>query len=227
MRRIDTANSLFTDGDPSQGIEATPVWDWWLNATQEEIAQAIEGFGGVLDANNNHQLKDALLAALALKADISSLQPGFAVGDTKISFTETVDTGWLEANGAAISRTTYAALFAKYGTMYGAGDGATTFNLPDPRGKFLRVWDHGKGVDPDAAARTNRGDGTTGDHVGTKQADDFKSHTHTTNAGGLNQISAGAGGVNAIWYGAGTPTSATGGSETRPANINIMLLVKY
>jgi microcystin-dependent protein len=45
-------------------------------------------------------------------------------------------TGWLLCNGAAISRTVYAALFAVLGTAYGAGDGSTTFNLPDRRGKF-------------------------------------------------------------------------------------------
>lgn len=67
MRRIDTANSLFTDGNPSQGIEATPVWDWFLNHLQEEIAQTIEGFDVVLDANNMHQLRDALQTVLAAK----------------------------------------------------------------------------------------------------------------------------------------------------------------
>ena len=40
-------------------------------------------------------------------------------------------TGFLECNGAAVSRSTYAALFAVIGTTYGAGDGASTFNLPD------------------------------------------------------------------------------------------------
>lgn len=46
-----------------------------------------------------------------------------------------VPTGWLFAYGQAVSRTTYAALFAVYGTTYGAGDGSTTFNLPDKRGR--------------------------------------------------------------------------------------------
>jgi microcystin-dependent protein len=45
-------------------------------------------------------------------------------------------TGWLLCDGLAISRTTYAALFAKLGTSHGAGDGSTTFNLPDYRGRF-------------------------------------------------------------------------------------------
>jgi microcystin-dependent protein len=42
-----------------------------------------------------------------------------------------VPAGWLACNGAAVSRTTYANLFAAIGTTYGAGDGSTTFNLPN------------------------------------------------------------------------------------------------
>lgn len=55
--------------------------------------------------------------------------------------------GWLKANGAAVSRTLYANLFAALGTRFGAGDGKTTFNLPDLRGEFLRGWDDGRGLD--------------------------------------------------------------------------------
>lgn len=92
--------------------------------------------------------------------------------------TESIPNGWLEANGAAISRATYPQLFTAYGTRYGIGDGVTSFNLPDYRGETLRGWDHGKGSDPDAAARTNRGDGTTGDVPGAKQASQIGQHAH-------------------------------------------------
>ena len=51
--------------------------------------------------------------------------------------TEEVPSGWLLCNGAAVSRTTYANLFAKLGTKHGAGDGSTTFNLPNLNGRFL------------------------------------------------------------------------------------------
>lgn len=50
-------------------------------------------------------------------------------------------TGWLACDGTAISRTTYAALFSAVGTSYGVGDGSTTFNLPDFRGRFPRFND--------------------------------------------------------------------------------------
>lgn len=55
--------------------------------------------------------------------------------------------GWLKANGAAVSRTAYAALFARIGTRFGAGDGVSTFNLPELRGEFVRGWDDGRGFD--------------------------------------------------------------------------------
>ncbi len=58
-----------------------------------------------------------------------------------------VPNGWLECNGALVSRTAYAALFLAIGTTYGVGDGATTFALPDLRGEFIRGHDNGRGVD--------------------------------------------------------------------------------
>jgi phage-related tail fiber protein len=82
----------------------------------------------------------------------------------------TAPSGYLKANGAAVSRTTYAALFAAIGTIFGAGDGSTTFNLPDLRGEFLRGWDDGRGVDAgrvlgagQAPSLTNTLNGTTYD----------------------------------------------------------------
>lgn len=78
----------------------------------------------------------------------------------------TAPAGWLKANGAAVSRTTYSALFAAIGTTFGAGDGSTTFNLPDLRGEFLRGWDDARGVD-------------SGRTFGSWQDSDNKSHTHT------------------------------------------------
>jgi microcystin-dependent protein len=60
------------------------------------------------------------------------------IGSIVLLASSTVPTGYLECNGAAISRTTYATLFAVLGTTWGAGDGSTTFNLPDLRGEFIK-----------------------------------------------------------------------------------------
>jgi microcystin-dependent protein len=51
-----------------------------------------------------------------------------------------IPSGWLFCNGSAISRSTYSNLYAAIGTTYGAGDGTTTFVLPDLRGQFVRSW---------------------------------------------------------------------------------------
>lgn len=85
--------------------------------------------------------------------------------------------GWLKANGAAVSRATYARLFAAIGTRYGAGDGKTTFNLPDLRGEFIRGWDDARGLD------ASRGLGSVqsamlGSHGHTATAASAGAHTH-------------------------------------------------
>lgn len=64
----------------------------------------------------------------------------------------------LERNGQLVSRVTYAALFAVIGETYGAGDGSTTFNVPDDRGLFERGWDHGAGIGTNVTFGAVQGD---------------------------------------------------------------------
>lgn len=158
---------------------------------------------------------------------------------------ESVPTGWLECNGAAISRTDYAALFAIIGTTYGAGNGYSTFNIPDYRGKFPRGWAHGSTNDPDRTGRTNRGDGITGDRIGTNQLSAFQGHKHYfLNSGGLqtawpvgisagnSYVTASGGGSQSYTHEIGNPRDdGTNGSprtstESRPLNINTMFIIK-
>lgn len=128
----------------------------------------------------------------------------------------TPPTGWLKADGSAVSRTTYPSLFAAIGTTYGAGDGSTTFNLPDLRGEFIRGWDNGRGVD-------------SGRIFGSSQADELRSHTHITQAQNFNQGYFGGGSSITLPQspGFGPPTLPTGGTETRPRNVAIMYCIKY
>lgn len=93
----------------------------------------------------------------------------------------TAPSGWLKCNGAAISRTTYDALFAAIGTTFGAGDGFTTFNLPDLRGEFIRGWDDGRGVDG-GRAMGSRQAGAIQSHSHTGSSADAGNHTHTGSA---------------------------------------------
>lgn len=72
----------------------------------------------------------------ALLKESMSIRPE-AIGKIIMFAGNTAPEGTLYCNGAAISRTTYSELFAAIGTTYGAGDGSTTFNLPDLRGKWM------------------------------------------------------------------------------------------
>ena len=137
---------------------------------------------------------------------------------------------WLLLDGSAVSRTTYANLFAVLSTTYGVGDGSTTFNLPNAQGVFVR----GAGSQTISAISYS---GTRG----TSQVDALQGHLHGT------QDSAGSGG-NALIGGVGSvsnngthnrwtspvDTSVSDGSngtprvssETRPANICLSYIIK-
>ena len=80
------------------------------------------------------------------------------VGTIITSARATTPDGFLLCNGAAISRTAYADLFSAIGTAYGAGDGSSSFNIPDLRGEFIRGADNGRGVDGGRALGSAQGD---------------------------------------------------------------------
>jgi microcystin-dependent protein len=115
---------------------------------------------------------------LANPASSASFVPG-CIYDWPL---ETPPSGTFECDGSSKSTTTFARLFGIIGYTFG-GAGAA-FNVPERRGEFVRGWNHGRGTDPDAATRLNRGDGTTGDHVGTYQTSGVGAFT----AGGSIQI---------------------------------------
>jgi phage-related tail fiber protein len=142
-------------------------------------------------------------------------------------------TGYLKANGAAVSRSTYAALFAAIGTTFGAGDGSTTFNVPDLRGEFVRGWDDSRGVDSSRS-------------LGSAQADAFQGHRHQL-VGGRNdnpnfhEQGGVRGHIGPGWaqnedFGDGwirnpTTDSVNGAprtaAETRPRNIALLACIKF
>lgn len=127
-------------------------------------------------------------------------------------------TGWLKANGALVSRSTYSRLFSAIGTAFGAGDGSTTFALPDLRGEFLRGWDDGRGVD-------------SGRVFGSAQSGQFPSHTH----GGVPLMTGdtdrGVGSSSLFSLDVDGSTAASGGtgngSENRPRNIALLYCVRF
>lgn len=96
-----------------------------------------------------------------------------------------VPAGWLKANGAAVSRTAYAALFNAIWTRYGDGDGFNTFNLPDLRGEFIRSWDDGRNVDTGRAIGSSQsGAIQLHNHSGSAESSGNHNHTATTASAG-------------------------------------------
>jgi microcystin-dependent protein len=154
----------------------------------------------------------------------------------------TAPEGWLKANGALVSRTTYADLFAAIGTTFGAGDESTTFALPDLRGEFPRGWDDGRGVDSARSFGANQSDGNRShQHF-------ISGNYHTGNASfsarvGFNGFNWGGGNILAI----AAPTvnvsralnsddpitfntigaESAGISESRPRNISLLACIKF
>lgn len=130
---------------------------------------------------------------------------GFPTGCGLIWYADTPPTGFLECDGSAISRTTYANLFAIVGTVWGTGDGSTTFNLPESRAEFLRGWDHGRGID------SGRAFGSWQDYDIKYAAADILVRT----------------GSSILAAGTAYPRGTYNGTETRPRNIAVMFVIKY
>jgi microcystin-dependent protein len=173
------------------------------------------GSGGVKGLVPAPAAGDAAAARFLSAAGI--WEAAVPVGSITMHGANAAPSGWLECDGAAVSRATYAGLFAAIGTVFGVGDGTTTFNVPDLRGEFVRGWDDGRAVDPARA-------------FGSAQSDEFKAHVHSVQPPASNDDSAsgltstGTGGAEII-----TPynTASTGGSETRPRNIALLFIIKF
>jgi microcystin-dependent protein len=192
-------------------------------------------------------LNDVQTTINSLQTTINSLQTavnnvqGVPSGSVFWFAASAAPTGYLYCNGAAISRTTYAALFAIVGTTYGVGDGSTTFNLPELRGEFIRGYNNqpSAGLDP-------------GRVFGSLQTDIIKNHTHpasttasdaghnhgyvTLSGGGGSSFAGGAQGTTTATTDIGfasisastTISNNTGGSatETRPVNMALLPCIK-
>ena len=245
---VGLVNGKFVDENPVTGQVGSLISSDWGNAVTDELLNVIRA-GGKEPAEAEH---DQLLAAIkaivrdsippekirttlaeygitdaytksvtytkaeieALLKNMSALPVGAMVPFPK----GTVPPGFLEVDGSVQSAVTYPDLAAYLGTTFNTGgEGAGNFRLPESRGEFLRGWDHGRGVDAGRA-------------VGSWQADEFKSHTHSV------KDSSGAGNVFDSWVYGDTGngvtddenlrTNPSGGVETRPRNLAVMWCIK-
>lgn len=157
--------------------------------------------------------------------------PSTQTGDIQFSMSPTPKAGEIKINGAELSRTTYARLWAWAQAnsvvvnevswspgntgAFSRGDGSTTFRIPDFRGEFPRIFDEGRGVD-------------SGRVFGTSQSDALKSHSHNTGYYAANI----PGYPNTGMIGSGDESApitalAAGGTETRPRNITLYAFIKF
>lgn len=202
---------------PSQICEAVPD----ANASLCTRFRKFLGLGELLCdffswfLNSNGTISSEVTTELATQL----LPPGvivFALGSD-------LGTGWLLCDGSQVSRTTYANLFAVIGTRYGAGDGSTTFTLPDLRGRSPI----GAGTGSQGGALTNRAIDTkyVGEESHTMTESELVAHTHTINAPTSRTEERGDG-ANVVWRSLTTEeTESTGGGQ--PFNVVHPCLIAY
>ena len=206
----------------------------WVDTAEDDLIQPSEVAGLV------HVLTlepgDLLQGPQGVKGDTGLQGPQGIKGDTGLTGAQGVapagavlhfamavaPSGWKICNGAAVSRVTYAALFAALGTLYGAGDGSTTFNLPDLRGEFVRGADSGRGVD-------------VGRVLGSSQGGQNELHSHEIGSGTGSKLRSSApggtgGGDGAIFLFGNSGSQYiypmyvwdSGGGEARPRNVALL-----
>ena len=188
------------------------------------------------------QVANATRSQHAVTLGQISIASGAAPGDVKFSAANSVPAGWLKADGAEVSRRTFSALFAAIGTTYGAGDGSTTFVLPDLRGEFIRGFDDGRGIDAGRAFGSSQ-KGTLHPYDTTdNKANGIWSASTTQNSGAASQVAMGVDPYSTTDY----PTVTVGGVDAtvnyalpglagdrgysgvaRPRNIALLALIKY
>ena len=232
---IQTAEIQFSDGDaamtianggavtfsvapslPDNTVETADIQDDAI--TLAKLATMARGSLIYGDANGNPaalSVGTGVLTGNGTDVSWGAAANGVPEGTIIWHAASTPPTGYLKANGDAISRSTYATLFAVIGTTYGTGDGSNTFNVPDFRGEFLRGWDDSRGID-------------NGRSFGSAQADELKSHTHEiVGRTSITAASSNVGGVGGTTISTSSASQATGGTETRPRNVALLACIKY
>jgi microcystin-dependent protein len=222
FRLEDSDGALVDEQDDVVGMTA-PLEGDFVPIEGDVTMTGLFELSGNATANLNpvplQQVNTLIAAAADSLEDVAAA--AVPVGTVALWLTGSPPTNWLHLNGAAVSRTTYADLFALWGTAFGTGDGSTTFNLPDVRGEFPRFWDATRGVD-------------SGRAIATAQTDLVKTHTHGVETGRAvadGNVAQADGGLTE--NGDSFPFTftsdeggATTGAENRPRNFSFMGIVK-
>jgi microcystin-dependent protein len=221
-----------TNGVVTTGSYADPSWLTSLGWSKVTSTPTTVAGYGITNAYTKTEVDTELLAKQAVLVSGTNIKTinsvsllgsgnlaveGLPSGAVIYVAMNTAPTGYLKANGALVSRTTYAALFAAIGTTFGVGDGSTTFALPDLRGEFIRGWSDGRAVD-------------TGRVFGSAQSDLLRDHTHNYFAPSVSaSMESGASNtvLSSTTTATGNPNGGLGGTETRPRNIAMLACIKF
>lgn len=241
IQRVDNGNFYFlvTDaGNPSGNFNSLRPFQF--NLATGAVTMSC-GLSVLSPADDDNSSRAPTTLWVNKKVDMAA-----PVGQVAHFARSTPPAGWLKRNGAAVSRTTYAALFAVIGTQFGAGDGSTTFNLPDDRELIDRAWTDGLNAADSGRAlfSTQAGQNETHEHTGTTSAAGAHSHVmnmvrervladFTTTGGNAvygDQQSDGTQSLTSSTTGTHSHTltiNASGGNETRMANRAYLACIKY
>jgi len=218
-------------------VTGTTIASNWANTTLSDLATAMTGSvaaDGQTPITGNLQMGGNKITGMAdgsSLTDAATVGQGAAVnsvmtGTIQMWPTTSAPTGYLLCAGAAVSRTTYAALFAIIGTTFGSGDGSTTFNLPDTRRK-VRVGKGGTGT----ATLANTTGSTGGAETHTLTVTEIPAHTHTytrPNYLSTYDSSLAAQGSNSSTGGIATgSTGGDGAHNNMQPSIVMMTIIKY
>ena len=225
------SNGVYTLPPGNPVVPNTLIEADWANQTMEDVADAMTG--SLPRDGSAPMLAQLILPSVAPtnsraavpKSYVDQLvgfSSGLPIGSVIPFAGGSGPSGFLLCNGQSVSRITYSALFAVIGTIYGAGDGSTTFNVPDMRAQFVRgVYDGrtlGSKQDGSFAAHTHAVSDTGHTHTSN---DPGHSHTQTAHShtisdpGHSHDISTYNGGTAVLNHAkASDQTGANGGAET-------------
>ena len=214
---VDTGNELFKAVSP--GTLKLGIGNYLPDAT--ETSKGVIQLASQYEVNlGTNQTK--AITPNTLKASLPVLGVTGNPTGTVISFAgDTAPDGYLICDGTAVSRTIYDDLYATISTKYGAGNGTSTFNLPDLRGEFIRGWS--------SAGGTQRPGVDVGRQMGSSQDQEIQSHSHTMVTGAASTGNLRSGGGNRAGDTSSTQTNkfpTDPDAETRPRNVAMMYCIK-
>lgn len=174
--------SVAADGTVTKSGIAEVIYDLFVAvlAAKNPAVTIPSGAGGVPIKTGGADLANSIAGAVN-----GALAPVGALMGWSAATADPSDTDWLIADGRAISRTTYATYFALVSTTYGAGDGSTTFNIPDLRARVpIGANNASLPNAKNASYSTRNAGGTGGEESHALATNELPSHTHTvTDAG--------------------------------------------